>query len=73
VRVGDAPAEVIGRVSMDLLTLDLRSAPAAKVGDGVTLWGPRLPAEVIADHAGTIAYELTCGVTRRVLFAQDGA
>ncbi|HEY9111065.1 MAG TPA: alanine racemase [Rhodanobacteraceae bacterium] len=73
VLVGGAPAAVIGRVSMDLLTLDLRNAPAATVGDVVTLWGPRLPVEVIADHAGTIAYELTCGVTRRVLFAEDGA
>lgn len=73
VRVGEAPAAVIGRVSMDLLTLDLRDAPEAKVGDVVTLWDPRLPAEVVADHAGTIAYELTCGVTRRVLFVEDGA
>lgn len=73
VRVGDAPAAVIGRVSMDLLTLDLRQAPAARVGDEVTLWGPALPVETIAEHAGTISYELTCGVTRRVLFAEDGA
>jgi alanine racemase len=73
VRVGDAPATVIGRVSMDLLTLDLRNAPAAKVGDEVTLWGPSLPVEIIAQHANTISYELTCGVTRRVLFAEDGA
>jgi alanine racemase len=72
VLVGDATATVIGRVSMDLLTLDLRSVPAAEVGDEVTLWGPRLPAEVIARHANTIAYELTCGVTRRVLFTEDG-
>jgi alanine racemase len=73
VLVGDAPASVIGRVSMDLLTLDLRNAPDARVGEVVTLWGPRLPVEIIAGHAGTIAYELTCGVTRRVLFAEDGA
>ena len=73
VLVGDAAAAVIGRVSMDLLTLDLRQAPDANVGDVVTLWGPALPVEVIANHAGTISYELTCGVTRRVLFAEDGA
>ncbi|HJP98827.1 MAG TPA: alanine racemase [Rhodanobacteraceae bacterium] len=72
VRVGDAPAAVIGRVSMDLLTLDLRSAPGAKVGDVVTLWGTKLPVETVAQHAGTISYELTCGVTRRVLFAEHG-
>ncbi|MGH8214225.1 MAG: alanine racemase [Rhodanobacteraceae bacterium] len=73
VLVNDASAAIIGRVSMDLITLDLRRAPEARVGDVVTLWGPQLPAEVIADHAGTISYELTCGVTRRVLFAEDGA
>jgi alanine racemase len=73
VRVGRASAVVIGRVSMDLLTLDLRQAPAARVGDVVTLWGPELPVETIAHHAGTIGYELTCGVTRRVLFAEDDA
>ena len=71
VLVGDAPAAIVGRVSMDLLTLDLRQAPNASVGDTVTLWGPRLPVETIARHANTIAYELTCGVTRRVLFAED--
>lgn len=71
VLVADAPAAVIGRVSMDLLTLDLRNAPEARVGDVVTLWGPQLPAEAVAGHAGTIAYELTCGVTRRVLFTED--
>ncbi|HEX5960130.1 MAG TPA: alanine racemase [Rhodanobacteraceae bacterium] len=71
--VGGAPAAVIGRVSMDLLTLDLRQAPAARVGDPVTLWGPALPVETVARHAGTISYELTCGVTRRVLFTEDAA
>jgi alanine racemase len=71
VRVANAPASVIGRVSMDLLTLDLRRAPDAKVGDVVTLWGPQLPVEIIADRANTISYELTCGVTRRVLFAEE--
>ena len=72
VQVGAEPATVVGRVSMDLLTLDLRRAPHARVGDTVTLWGPALPVETIARHANTIAYELTCGVTRRVLFAEDG-
>ncbi|MER3546681.1 MAG: alanine racemase [Rhodanobacteraceae bacterium] len=70
--IDDAQAVVVGRVSMDLITLDLRTAPNAKVGDMVTLWGPPLPVEIIARHAGTISYELTCGVTRRVLFAEDG-
>jgi alanine racemase len=57
---------LIGRVSMDMLTVDLRSQPDAGVGDPVVLWGKGLPVEEIADAAGTIAYELLCGVTTRV-------
>jgi len=61
---------LIGRVSMDLLALDLRAVPGAHVGDEVVLWGPDLPVEHIAAAADTISYELTCGVTRRVLFVE---
>lgn len=71
VLINGAQAAIVGRVSMDLITLDLRGAPDARVGDTVTLWGPELPVETIARHAGTISYELTCGVTRRVLFAEE--
>jgi alanine racemase len=61
---------LIGRVSMDLMTLDLRGVPNAKVGDDVELWGPELPVEEIAAAAGTISYELTCSITRRVRFVE---
>jgi len=71
VRVGDREVPLIGRVSMDLITLDLRGAPQVKVGDLVTLWGPELPVERIAAQAGTISYDLTCGMTKRVLFVED--
>lgn len=71
VLVGSQRVPLIGRVSMDLITLDLRDAPAAKVGDPVTLWGEALPVEQIAAPAGTISYDLTCGMTRRVLFVED--
>jgi alanine racemase len=71
--VGHARAAIAGRVSMDLVTIDLRTAPDAKVGDPVVLWGPNLPVEEIARHAGTISYELTCGVTRRVRFVEDAS
>lgn len=71
VLVGDRRVPLIGRVSMDLITLDLRDAPAAKVGDRVTLWGNDLPVETIAAASGTISYDLTCGMTRRVLFVED--
>jgi alanine racemase len=57
---------LIGRVSMDLITLDLRGVPEARVGDRVTLWGRGLPVEEIAQAAGTIGYELLCGVAARV-------
>lgn len=62
--------QVIGRVSMDLMTIDLRGLPDAEVGDAVTLWGPELPVEEIAAAAGTISYELTCSITRRVRFTE---
>jgi alanine racemase len=71
VRVGEVLTTIAGRVSMDLVTIDLRAAPGAGVGDEVTLWGPELPVETIAAAAGSISYELTCGMTRRVLFVED--
>ena len=71
VLVGDQRVPLVGRVSMDLITLDLRSAPHAKVGDRVVLWGPELPVEIVATQSGTISYDLTCGMTRRVLFVED--
>ena len=61
---------VIGRVSMDLMTIDLRGLPGARVGSAVTLWGEDLPVEQVADAAGTISYELTCSITRRVRFVE---
>jgi alanine racemase len=71
VLVNGRPAGVIGRVSMDLVTVDLRGQPQARVGDPVVLWGRGLPVETVAAHAGTIGYELTCGMTRRVHFRED--
>lgn len=56
---------VVGRVSMDMITVDLGDLPA-KIGDTAVLWGEGLPADTVADHAGTISYELFCKVTRRV-------
>ncbi|MGJ8689002.1 MAG: alanine racemase [Gammaproteobacteria bacterium] len=57
-----------GRVSMDMITVDLSDCPAAQVGDEVILWGEGLPADEIARHCNTIAYELFCQVTPRVHF-----
>ena len=71
VLVNGMRAGIIGRVSMDLVTIDLRRHADAKIGDPVVLWGRGLPVEEVAAHAETIAYELTCGVTRRVRFVED--
>jgi alanine racemase len=64
-------SSLIGRISMDLITIDLRAVPDARTGDRVTLWGEGLPVETVAAAAGTISYDLTCGMTRRVLFVED--
>lgn len=57
---------VVGRVSMDMICVDLRGLEDARVGDTVILWGEGLPADEVADKAGTIPYTLFCGVTQRV-------
>ena len=57
---------LVGRVSMDMVTVDLTDLPEATVGDLVTLWGEGLPVEEIAAAAGTISYELLCQLTSRV-------
>ncbi len=73
VLVGGRRAPIVGRVSMDMISVDLRGCPGARVGDPVVLWGDGLPAEEIAEHAGTIAYELVCGVTSRVDILESDA
>jgi alanine racemase len=56
----------LGRVSMDMLAVDLSELPDADVGSRVTLWGTGLPVEEVACSAGTVSYELMCAVTARV-------
>ncbi len=60
-----------GRVSMDMLTVDLRDQPDVRIGDEAVLWGEGLPIEEIAEAAGTIAYELVCRLTARVDYQRD--
>jgi alanine racemase len=57
---------LVGRVSMDMITIDVTDLPPVAVGDPVTLWGDGVPVEQVAQAAGTIAYELICGVSQRV-------
>ncbi len=66
VLINGRAAALVGRVSMDMITLDLRRHPEARIGDPVLLWGEGLPVERIAQAAGTISYTLLCGVTARV-------
>jgi alanine racemase len=70
VLVNGIRCEIIGRVSMDMITVDLRPVKNARAGDRVVLWGEGLPAEEIALQAETIAYELFCQVTPRVKFIE---
>lgn len=57
---------LVGRVSMDMITVDLGCNSQEKIGDIATLWGQGLPVEEIAEYATTIPYELLCNITRRV-------
>ncbi len=59
-------APLIGRVSMDLITVDLRNIPEAQAGDWAELWGEALPVDEVAQYADTIGYELLCAVSGRV-------
>jgi alanine racemase len=61
----------VGRVSMDMIAVDLTPVPGAGIGSEVTLWGHGpggsvLPIDDVAQAAGTIGYELMCGLARRV-------
>lgn len=64
--VNNKVCPLVGRVSMDLIAIDLSLAAEAKIGDEVILWGPQLPVEHIAKKTGTIAYELLTHIGRRI-------
>lgn len=66
VLVNGVRVPLIGRVSMDMITIDLRALPQARVDDQVVLWGEGLSVDEIAARAGTISYELLCCVTARI-------
>lgn len=70
VLVNGREQRLVGRVSMDMITIDLQGQPDARVGDPVVLWGQGLPVERVAETVGTIPYELLCRVTRRVTYRE---
>ena len=56
----------VGRVSMDMMCVDISDIPEAYVGTPVTLWGDGLPCDEVAQAAGTVSYELLCALAPRV-------
>ena len=56
---------LVGRVSMDMITIDLTEIPSASYGSRIVLWGDGLPIEEVAEAAGTIGYELMCALSLR--------
>lgn len=59
---------IVGRVSMDMLAIDLTNHTDVEIGDPVELWGTHILVERIAKSAGTIGYELLCQISERVRY-----
>jgi len=66
VSVGGARVATVGRVSMDMLCVDLAAVPQADVGTDVELWGAQVPIDEVAASAQTVGYELMCALAMRV-------
>ena len=62
-----------GRVSMDMITIDLTPVPQARIGSAVELWGEGVPIDDVATSAGTVGYELMCALAPRVPVIEQGA
>lgn len=70
VLVNGKRTRIVGRVSMDMITVDLSGIPEAGIGTPVTLWGEGLSADEVAAAAGTLSYELLCQLAPRVPVAE---
>jgi alanine racemase len=66
VLIGGARHPLVGRVSMDMIAVDVTGVPKVAAGNRAVIWGEGLPVEEVAQHADTIPYELLCGVSQRV-------
>ena len=64
--VSGQSCSLVGRVSMDMLTVDITDVPEATIGSPVELWGELVDVDEVARLAGTISYELYCRLTPRV-------
>jgi alanine racemase len=69
--VGGVRTNLVGRVSMDMITVDLSPVPDAHVGTPVVMWGEGLPVDEVAMFAGTVGYELMCAVAPRVAVVEQ--
>lgn len=68
VLVNGVRCQLVGRVSMDMITIDLRNCPTAQVNDPVILWGNGLPLEEVAPYTSNIAYDMLTAMQSRVKF-----
>lgn len=66
--VNNTQCQLAGRVSMDMIAVDLRACPDAKIGDPVVLWGSGLPLETVAANTANISWDILTGVQNRVKF-----
>ncbi len=66
VAVNGQLTRTLGRVSMDMLCVDITDLPQADVGSTVELWGTQVPVDDVAQSAGTVGYELLCALAPRV-------
>ena len=70
VLVNGSRTRIVGRVSMDMICVDISDIPEAYIGTPVTLWGEGLSADEVAAAAGTLSYELLCALAARVPVAE---
>jgi alanine racemase len=70
--VGGQRVPLVGRVSMDMITVDLTDAPQVDVNAEAELWGKHIPVDEVAEASGTVGYELLCALARRVPVAEIG-
>jgi len=68
--IGGQRVPLVGRVSMDMITVDLTDVPRVDVGAEAELWGTHVPVDEVAEACGTVGYELLCALARRVPVAE---
>jgi alanine racemase len=66
IAVNGVITQTIGRVSMDMLYVDLTDIPQAHIGSPVELWGQQVSVDKVAEASGTVGYELLCALAPRV-------